>query len=117
MSEDRHDPRRLAQELAQRPGAIPVLVTLLEAGGIAEQEKLHLACAPGGAGDAIRWLTTARLVRHHDRAAGDDIDDPADTYELTSIGHALISSLTALATACATPATPGKTGTLGIDPV
>jgi hypothetical protein len=117
MSEDRHNPRRLAQELAQEPGAIPVLVTLLEAGGVAEQEKLRLACAPDRADDAIRWLTAARLVRRHDRAGGDNIDDPADTYELTNIGHALINSLNALVTACANPATPGKTGTIGIDPV
>ena len=106
MSQDNSIARRQARELAERPGAIPVLITLLDAGGVAEREKLRLVCAPGSADDVIRWLTVVGLVRRHGGAGSYDTDEPHGMYELTGVGQGLTGSLNALATACASAATP-----------
>lgn len=97
MSGDTRSPRRLARELAERPGVVPVLVTLLDAGGIAERERLRGACSPADADDAIRWLMAVSLVKCHGGAAGHDLDGPGQAYELTDLGWSLTSSLTMLA--------------------
>ena len=101
MSGDRdRDPQRLAAELAETPGAVPVLVTLQEHGGSASREDLRRFCPPE-AGDALRWLTAVRLVRPCDAAGSMDVDTPDAMYELTEIGSTLTRALTELASVLA----------------
>lgn len=99
MSDGRHSPGRLAQELMECTGAVPVLVTLLEAGGMADWATLRHRCAPMEVSNATRWLLAVQLIRRHGEAAGScDFDDPRDCYELTAVGRSLTTSLVALTT-------------------
>jgi hypothetical protein len=102
-AEDR-SPQSLANELAETRGAIPVLVTLQDAGGESTREALAHACDARTADDAIRWLAAVCLIRRHDSSGTYDFDEPGTRYELTSIGASLTRSLTDLSAALAGPA-------------
>ncbi len=101
-----HDVHRLARELADTPGAVPVLVTLLEQGS-ATRDTLAAMSGRRIVDDAIRWLTAVNLVRRPDASGTFDLDQPGIVYELTAIGASLTKSLVGLAaTLTQAPPTP-----------
>lgn len=93
-----HDAHRLARELADTPGAVPVLVTLLEQGS-ATSDTLATTSNRHIVDDAIRWLTAVNLVRRPSGSGTFDLDQPGARYELTAIGASLTKSLVDLAAA------------------
>jgi hypothetical protein len=96
-------PHRLVRELADTPGAIPVLVTLQESGGSATRDTLMRACGRRRVDDAVRWLAAVGLVRRTDGAGTFDLDQLGGVYALTGIGASLTRSLTELASICSNP--------------
>jgi hypothetical protein len=102
-SEER-DVSQLAHELADTPGAVPALVTLLQRGGTASRETLLAAGDRRHVDDAIRWLTAVNLVRRASGSGTFDLDQHGISYELTAIGASLTRSLVDFSTALADPA-------------
>lgn len=96
------DESRLVRELAETPGAVPVLVALLESGGSASRDGL-LAAGDRDTDDAIRWLTAVNLVRRSGAAGTFDLDQHGIEYELTAIGTSLTRSFIDLANAVSDP--------------
>lgn len=107
----RHDPYRLAAQLAQTPGAVAVLVALQEHGGSAALERTGRQRGPR-VNDPVRWLTAVGLVRRTGGAGTLDLDDQPATYELTALGAALTRSLTDLAARHANRATSHRRTTV-----
>ncbi|WP_432833069.1 hypothetical protein [Dactylosporangium sp. CA-092794] len=102
---EERDVSRLARELADTAGAVPVLVGLLQCGGSASRETLLAAGNYPHVDDAIRWLTAVDLVRRTGGSGTFDLDQHGISYELTAIGASLTRSLIDLSKAFTEPAT------------
>jgi hypothetical protein len=83
-------------ELADTPGAVPVLVALHDSDGSATLEVLVHEVGPE-CGEAVRWLIGVGLIR----AIIDGHDGDRQSFRLTDVGAALIRSLNDLAHALA----------------
>lgn len=99
------DALRLARELADFPGAVPVLVALFHNGGSARREVLTAATDPRHVDDALRWLAAGRLISRSAGSGTLDLDQAGTSYELTVIGSSLTGSLIELAKVFNEPAT------------
>ncbi len=100
---EERDVSRLTRELADTPGAVPALVTMLQRGGSASREALLEAGDRLYVDDAIRWLTAVNLVRRAGGSGTLDFDQRGISYELTAIGASLTRSLVELSTVLADP--------------
>lgn len=90
---------QLAQELADTPGAVPVLLTLHNCDGSAAREALAADVGERHLDSALRWAVAGHLVRRVDASGTLDLDQPEAVYTLTDVGATLTSSLVELARA------------------
>jgi hypothetical protein len=105
---EQRDVSQLARELADTPGAVPALLTLLERGGTADREMLLTAGDRRHVDDAIRWLTAVNLVRRAGGSGTFDLDQSGISYELTAIGTSLTRSLVDLSVTLADSPVAGR---------
>jgi hypothetical protein len=104
----RRTPSQLVQELAEAPGAVPMLLTLLSGGGSATREALAAEVGADTLDRALRWAITGHLVRRTEGSGTLDLDQPGTVYALTDVGASLTGSLVELARALGQNAPPSN---------
>ncbi len=102
----RRTPSQLVQELAEAPGAVPMLLTLLSSGGSATRETLAAEVGADTLDRALRWAVAGHLVRRTEGSGTLDLDQPGTVYALTDIGTSLTGSLVEIARALGQNAPP-----------
>ena len=90
---EEHDVPSLTHELADTPGALPVLVTLFERQQPTTREALSAAHDRRPVDDAIRWLAAVKLIRRTDAAGTLDLAQPGTFFELTAAGLSFTRAL------------------------